>query len=105
MSSAFFMSTASTGIQVLFRLDLFDESSGLQVGPTIPTLPYFFLLCSYFSQLFLEIALLSLLFHSEMTFFALFAQNLQISYYIFTGVVSAIHLNFNFLTKKVTLFC
>ena len=62
------MSTASTGIQVLFRLDLFDESSGLQVGPTIPTLPYFFLLCSYFSQLFLEIALLSLLFLSEMTF-------------------------------------
>ena len=37
--------------------------SGFQVGPTIPTFPYFFFfVCSYFSLPFYENALLSLLF-------------------------------------------
>ena len=39
--------------------------TGLQVGPTFPTFPYFFW-CSYFSLLFSENALLSLLFSPKM---------------------------------------
>ena len=43
---------------------------GFQVGPTFPIFLLFptFLICSYFSLLFHENALLSLLFHSKMSF-------------------------------------
>ena len=44
--------------------------TGFQVGPTFPIYPIFptFLICFYFSLLFHENALLSLLFHSKMSF-------------------------------------
>ena len=41
--------------------------TGFQVGPTFPIFPTF-LICSYFSLLFHENALLSLLFHSKTSF-------------------------------------
>ena len=49
----------------------FVYKNNFQVGPTFPifpTFPYFFLICSYFSLLFHENALLSLLFHPKMSF-------------------------------------
>ena len=46
------------------RAFCFSNPAGFQAGPTFPTIPTFpyFLLCSYFSLLFCENALLSLLF-------------------------------------------
>ena len=50
---------------LLFLLLSFVVYVGFQAGPTFPTIPTFFL-CSYFSLLFSENALLSLLFSPKM---------------------------------------
>ena len=61
--------------------------AGFQVGPTFPIFPTF-LICSYFSRLFHENALLSLLFHSKMSFTRknpeIFPRSL--GFYIFTSM-------------------
>ena len=70
LSSASFFFIPQTGFVEGFhvvRVYVSFHYSGFQVGPTFPIFPTF-LICSYFSLLFHENALLSLLFHSKMSF-------------------------------------